>query len=163
TRRFTLPITIKGDEIGITAVILDRRGDYTTLDLGEHGRGKHTPIARVPTAARAGRIVALRLRFPQIASFLAGHRESGTARAVGQNGIVPLHVEEQTIPGQIVGVSRYFPSVDGDFVVADLPTWLTAANTANPGTSTASELWVDSSAPPAVLDLDVTSQQTTLA
>ena len=225
--RFTLPITIKGDKIGISVVVLDRRGDYTTLDLGEHGRGKHTPTARVPAAARAGRIVALRLRFPQIASFVAGHKESGTtlsvndasvgtlrldrrfagwigvggarvhgttvryvvnraadtilrpreplegtpvpivvspaiARAVGQDGIVPLHVEEQTISAQIVGVSRYFPSVEGDFVVADLPTWLTAANTANPGTTTASELWVDSSKPPTVPDLDVASQQTTL-
>jgi hypothetical protein len=228
TTRLALPIAITGDKIGITVVILDRRGDYTTLDLGEHGRGRHTPAVPVPDAARAGRIVALRLRFPQIASFVAGHRESGTtlsvndasvgtlhldrrfagfvgvggarvhgttvryivnraadtilrpreplegtpvpivvspaiARAVGTNGIVPLHVEEQTISAQIVGISRYFPSVDGDFVVADLPTWLTAANTAEPGTATASELWVDASRPPNVPNLDVVSQRATLA
>ena len=208
--------------------MLDRRGDYTTLDFGEHGRGRHTPAVPVPNAARAGRIVAVRLRFPQIASFVAGHRESGTtlsvndastgtlrldhrfagwigvggarvrgttvryavnraadtvlrpreplegapvpivvspaiARAVGSSGLVPLHVEEQTIQAQIVGVARYFPSVDGDFVVADLPTWLTAANTASPGTTTASEVWLDASTPPNVPTLDVVSQRATEA
>ena len=227
TTRLTFPITIKGDNIGISVVVLDRRGDYTILDLGEHGRGRHAPSVSLPDEARAGRIVALRLRFPQIASFVAGHRESGTtlavndasigtlhldhrfagwvgvggarfhgttvhyvvnraadtilrpreplegqpvpivvspaiARAAG-TGIVPLHVEEQTIPAQIVGVARYFPSIQGDFVVADLPTWLTAANTASPGTSTATELWVDASRPPHVPTLAVTSQQAALA
>src|SRR5439155_4548682 len=33
--------------------------------------------------------------------------------------------------------------VDGDVVVADLLTWLTAANTAEPGVTTPSELWID--------------------
>jgi ABC-type antimicrobial peptide transport system permease subunit len=50
------------------------------------------------------------------------------------------------------------PSVDGDAVVADLPTWLTAANTAEPGVATASELWVRTR-PPAGLPLDVASQR----
>ena len=227
TTRFTLPIAIKGDKIGISVVVLDRRGDYTILDLGEHGRGRHTPVVLLPDEARAGRIVALRLRFPQIASFVAGHRESGTtlavndasvgtlhldnrfagwigvggarvrgttvdyvvnraadtilrprqplegtpvpivvspafARAAG-SAIVPLHVEEQTIPAQIAGVARYFPSIQGDFVVADLPTWLTAANTAEPGTSTATELWVGGPTPPNVPSLALTSQRATLA
>ena len=69
------------------------------------------------------------------------------ARAAGPSGIVPLHIEDSIITGKIVATTRYFPSIDGDAVVADLPTWLTAANTAEPGVATASELWLDT--PPA--------------
>src|SRR5206468_3473646 len=69
------------------------------------------------------------------------------ARAAGPGGIVALHVGDRTVEGQVVAESRYFPSVDGDFAVADLDTWLTAANTLEPGTTTASEVWLD--APPA--------------
>jgi len=60
---------------------------------------------------------------------------------------VVLHVGDRTVEAQVVAVSSYFPSVDGDFAAADLDTWLTAANTVEPGTTTASELWLD--APPA--------------
>jgi ABC-type antimicrobial peptide transport system permease subunit len=61
------------------------------------------------------------------------------------------------IAAKIVATTRYFPSLDGDVVVADLPTWLTAANTEEPGVATASELWLERKPPP--LPLDVTSQQ----
>ncbi|HZC31044.1 MAG TPA: FtsX-like permease family protein, partial [Gaiellaceae bacterium] len=224
----TLPLTIKGDRVGVGADVLDRRGDFTLLSFGELGRGTHAPTVALPPAARGGRIVALRLTFPQTASFVAGHRESGTtltvndtsvgtltvdrrfagwigtngvhvhgttlrydvnraadsivrprepledapvpvvvspaiAKAAGASGLVPLHVEDITVEGRIVGVARYFPSVSGDLVVADLPTWLAAANTAAPGTATASELWVDSSTPPHVPSLTVTSQRATAA
>jgi predicted lysophospholipase L1 biosynthesis ABC-type transport system permease subunit len=68
-----------------------------------------------------------------------------------------LHVENSVIDAKIVATTRYFPSVDGDAVVADLPTWLTAANTVEPGVARASELWLDAK-PPANLPLVVTSQ-----
>jgi len=222
----TLPFAVHGDRIGIDLNVLDRRGDFTLLQLGEFGPGTHTRIVRLPTAARGGRVVAIRLSFPQIASFVAGHRESGTtlsvndssvgtirfdrrfaswlgtngvrgrggtfryvlnrasdsivrpaeplegepvpviaspaiACAAGPAGLIPLHVESQTIEGRVVGTARYFPSVDGDLVVADLPTWLLAANTAAPGTTTASEIWLDSRQPPRYPSLTVLSQKST--
>jgi len=242
--RVTLPVTVTGDRLGLTLVVLDRRGDYTALGLGELGHGAHAPSVPVPAAARGGRIVALRLSFPVVAAFVAGHRESGTtlsvsdastgtlrlgrlqagatelapfrgwvgsggirargaslhyvlnraadsilrpreplegepvpivaspaiARAAGPGGLVPLHVDEQVVEARVVAVARYFPSVDGDAVVADLPTWLLAANTTAPGTTVASELWLD--APPAAAArlarapfdaLDVTSERATEA
>ena len=242
--RITLPVQVSGDRLGMTLFVLDRRGDFTTLDFGEFGRGAHAPTLPLPRAARGGRVIALELSFPVIAAFLAGHRESGTslsvsdastgvlrlgrlradstvlppfrdwigtggikaggatlhyvlnraaasvlrpreplegvpvpvvaspaiARAAGPSGLIPLHVEEQVIEAQVVGVSRYVPSVDGDLVLADLPTWLIAANTAAPGSTDASELWLD--APPsagsrlgrAPFDvLSVTSQRATAA
>jgi len=200
---FTLPLTVTGDRVGIQLNVLDRRGDFTLLTIGELGRGMHARTVKVPPEARGGRVIAMRLSFPQTAAFVAGHRESGTslsvndtsvgtlrldrrfagwrgsngvrvrgttvryivnraadsivrpaeplegvavpvvvspalARAAGAGGTLPLHVEDETIQGRVVAVARHFPSVDGDLVVADLPTWLAAANTNEPGTATAS-------------------------
>jgi len=223
-----LPLTVTGDRVGVALDVLDRRGDFTVLNVGELGPGTHVRTVRIPPEARGGRVVALRLSFPQIASFVAGHRESGTAlsvndasvgtmrldrrfagwigtngvhargttlryvlnraadsvvrpreplegapvpvvvspaltRAAGPNGILPLHVEDMTIEGQVVGVANHVPSVDGDLVVADLPTWLEAANTVEPGTTTASEVWLHAKKPPSYPSLTVVSQRATLA
>ena len=225
TAEATFPITVDGDRVGVQLNVLDRRGDFTLLTLGELGRGAHPVRVHVPPEARGGRVVAMRLSFPQTAAFVAGHRESGTSLSVndasvgtlrvdrrfagwtGTNGVrasgttlryvvnrsadsivrpreplqgapvpvivspdlarvgstLPLHVEDLTIQGQVVGVARHFPSVDGDLVVADLPTWLTAANTIEPGTATASEAWVHAQTPPHYPSLAVTSQRATLA
>jgi len=225
---FTLPVTVAGDRVGVQLNVLDRRGDFTLLTLGELGPGVHAPRLELPPEARGGRVIAMRLSFPQTAAFVAGHRESGTslsvndtsvgtlrldrrfagwsgsngarvrgttvryvvnraadsivrpvepgegvpvpvvvspalARAAGAGATLPLHVEDETIQGRVVAVARNFPSVDGDLVVADLPTWLAAANTAEPGTATASEAWLDAPAPPHVPSLAVQSQRATLA
>jgi len=225
--RLTLPLTITGDRIGITAIVENRRGDFTPLHLGEHGAGRYAPTAQIPAEARGGRLVALRLSFPVVSAYVAGHRDAETSlsvsdasigtlrlgprfagwfgtngirvdgeilryvvnraadsivrpreplegepvpivaspaigRAAGPSGIVPLHAENHDIAPRVVATTRYFPSVEGDAVVADLPTWLTAANTLEPGVATPSELWVD--APPSAastfarLPLEVVSQ-----
>jgi hypothetical protein len=224
---FDLDFTTTGDRLGLTVVVQNRRGDFTPLDLGEFDAGTHSPTVRVPPDARDGRIVAVRLSFPVIAAYVAGHQEAestrvvsdssvgtlrlgsafagwfGTkgirvdgplfryslnrsadsvirphqplegeavpvlvspeiARAAGPSGFVALHAEDNVVPGRIVATTRYFPSVDGDVVVADLATWLTVANTLEPGVAAPSELWLD--APPAAADalrklpLDVVSQ-----
>jgi FtsX-like permease family len=240
----TVPVDVAGDPLGVVLVVLNRRGDFSTLSLGQLGRGKHAPTVVVPRAARGGRLVAVRLSFPVIAAFVAGHKESGTglsisdaatgtlrfgrlqagdavlppltgwigtggvrndagavhyllnraadsilrprqplegttvpviaspaiASAAGIDGTLPLHVGNRTVLATVVAVAHYFPSVDGDLVVADLPTWLVAANTVEPGTTTPSELWLD--APPAAAQrlaqrpfslLDVKSQRATAA
>ena len=219
----TVPFTITGDQVGLTAIVENRRGDFTPLQLGEHDAGTYARTVRVPPEARGGMIVALRLSFPTIAAYVAGHRSAETslsvndastgtlrlgrafagwfgtngitadgrafhfvvnnaadsilrpheplegelvpvvatpavARAAGPSGIVPLHVENSVIAAKIVATTRYFPSIDGDAVVADLPTWLTAANTVEPGVATASELWLDTR-PPSGLPLALTSQR----
>ena len=81
-----------------------------------------------------------------------------TTPAIGKIGAtVGLRVSDTVIPATIVGHARYFPSIDGDFVVADLPTWLAAANGAEPGVATPSEIWTDRR-PPASR-LQVSSQR----
>jgi hypothetical protein len=242
--RLTVPLDVAGDPLGIALVVLNKRGDFSTLAVGQLGRGSHAPTVAVPPAARGGTLVAVRLSFPVIAAFVAGHKESGTglsvsdaatgvlrlgrlvaggtvlrpltgwigsggvrnesgglhyllnraadsilrpreplegstvpvivspaiAGAAALDGTLPLHVGNRTILAQVVAVARYFPSVGGQLVVADLPTWLVAANTVEPGTTVPSELWLD--APPAAASrlaqrpfsvLDVTSQEATAA
>lgn len=205
----TFRFTTTGDRVGVTAVVANARGDYTNVLLGEHGRGAHAVAVRVPPEARGGRIVAFRLTFPTIASYVAAHRSAETSlnvsdasvgtihfaewpgtrrfvvnngadtilrprepfegesvpvvvspaieRAAGPSGIVSLHVENQVIPGRVVATTRYFPSVTGDAVVAELSTWLAAANAADPGVAAASELWRTQPVP--TTQLAVTSQR----
>jgi putative ABC transport system permease protein len=219
----TLPFTTTGDRVGITAIVENSRGDFTPLDLGEHDAGRHVATVRIPPESRGGRLVAIRLSFPVIAAYVAGHRSAETslsvndasrgtlrlgprfagwfgtagvrvdgpllrfvvnnaadaiirpheplegalvpivatpaiARAAGPSGIVPLHAENHVIDAKIVATTRYFPSVEGDAVVADLATWLAAANTLEPGVAAPSELWT-SVRPPAGTPLAVTSQR----
>jgi hypothetical protein len=215
----TLPVIVAGDTLGLALVVQNRRGDFTTLRLGELDRGAHAPTARVPPAARGGRVVALRLSFPVIAAFVAGHKETGTSLSVndsaqgrlrlgllragaarlslrgwiGRGGVradganvryllnraadsvlrprepldglpVPVIASPAVakaalatgrltvtlgahgVPAEVVGTARLFPSVDGAFVVADLATWLAAANAIEPGITVAGELWLDAPA-----------------
>jgi predicted lysophospholipase L1 biosynthesis ABC-type transport system permease subunit len=95
----------------------------------------------------------------------------GVARAAGADGTVPLHVGNTTVPGTIVATATSFPSVDGDFAVADLRTWVAAANAADPGTAVPGELWVETPSAsaaqrltrPPFSALDVSSQRATEA
>ena len=206
--------TVTGDKLGVTLVVRNPRGDFTQVNLGEHGPGTYD----LPTGLRRGTLVALRLSFPNVAAFVATHKENetsqgvsdasvGTLRAPATRGwsgfggirvddpgvyhyvlnraadsivrpreplegalipvvtsfgrvgsVVNLRVADSVIPARIAATTRYFPSVDGDVVVADLPTWLVAANTAEPGVASANELWTRRK-PPAQLPVQVTSQR----
>jgi hypothetical protein len=206
--------TVSGDKLGLTLVVQRPRGDFAQVSLGEFGPGTY---AR-PTKLTQGTLVALRLSFPNIAAFVATHKENethqgvndasvGTLRVDGLRGwlgfggirvdapgvyhyvlnraadsivrpqemldgalvpvvtsfgrvgsVVNLRVADSVIPARIVATTRYVPSVDGDVVVADLPTWLVTANTAEPGIAAPNEIWT-STKPPARLPVQVTSQR----
>jgi hypothetical protein len=219
----TLPFTTTGDRVGLAAVVENRRGDFTQLLLGEHDAGSHVVHVRLPPASRHGRVVALRLSFPQVAAYVAGHKEAETTqsvsdasrgtirldgrfggwfgpsgvrvdgrvlhfvvnnaadailrphepldgelvpvvvsprvvRAAGPGGTLALRVENSVVDAKIVGTTRYFPSVDGDVVLADLATWVAAANALDPGTTAPSEVWLQH-APRRALPLEIVSQR----
>ena len=209
----TFRFAIKGDQVGVTLVVQNPAGDFTLVDLGQHGSGTYERR----THLRAGKLVAIKLSFPTIAAYVAGHKEAETGQVVadasvgtftvaehwlGSGGIrvdapgtyhyvvnraadtlirpaqpadgllvpvvaspalgkvgatVGLRVSDAVIPATIVAHARYFPSTDGDFVIADLPTWLAAANGAEPGVAAPSEIWTDRRPPPS--PLQVTSQR----
>lgn len=209
----TFTATVTGDRLSVTLVVENRRGDFTQLDLGEHEAGTFTrTLPRLD-----GRVVAIRLGFPNVAAFIATHKENETQQGVnaastgtiaiprrfaswigvagaraggpgvfdytlnrandtvirpvepnegspvpvigspGVRGLVNLRVADSVVTARVVATARYFPSLGREFVVADLPTWLVAANTAEPGVATPSELWMQRKPPP--LPLQVTSQR----
>jgi hypothetical protein len=217
-----LPYVTTGDRVGIAAVVENPRGDFTQLNLGEHEAGRHSASVTLPPEARGGRLVALRLSFPTIAAFVAGHKEAETklsvsdaskgtitldrrfdgwfgpkgiavdgrtlhfvvnnagdavirpheplegqllpviaspavARTAGPDGVIALRAYNSVIPARIVATTRNFPSVEGDMVVADRASFLTVANTLEPGVATASEVWLQHS-PKRGLPLAVDSQ-----
>jgi hypothetical protein len=218
-----LPYVTTGDRVGVSAVVENRRGDFTQLQLGEHEAGSHATRVVLPPEARGGTLVALRLSFPTIAAFVAGHKEAETqlsvsdaskgtitldrrfegwfgpkgiavdgrtlhfvvnnagdavirpheplegellpviaspsvARAAGGDGVIALRAYNSVIPARIVATTRYFPSVDGDVVIADRSSFLTVANTLEPGVATASETWLQRR-PAHALPLTVDSQR----
>ena len=55
------------------------------------------------------------------------------AAAAGRGGILPVEITGQQLLTRVVGVAKRFPSVDGDFVLADRQTVATALNAGVPG------------------------------
>jgi hypothetical protein len=218
-----LPYVTTGDRVGLTAVVENPRGDFTQLQLGEHEAGRHFARVLLPPAARGGKLVALRLSFPTIAAYVAGHKEAETqlsvsdaskgtvtldrrfkewfgpkgiavdgrtlqfvvnnagdavirpheplegellpviaspavARSAGSDGVIALRAYNSVIPARIVATTRRFPSVDGDVVIADRRSFLTVANTLEPGVATTSETWLKHK-PKRALPLAIDSQQ----
>src|SRR3954454_6105844 len=89
SRRFALPFVLHGGPIVLTLDVLKPRGDFAAVELGTATPGTHVLHATVP---RGGRVVALRLGYPPIAAFLAGHRENGTTLSVSNasRGVLAL-------------------------------------------------------------------------
>jgi hypothetical protein len=85
---FELPVTVRGGPVTMALNVLKPGGDFAVVPLGTVETGAHVLHARVP----AGRIVALRLSYPPVAAFLAGHRESGTTLSVSNasRGVLKL-------------------------------------------------------------------------
>ena len=83
------------------------------------------------------------------------------AAAAGGNGLLALQVEGTRVLARIVATATRFPSINGDFVLADRQTLSTAMNSDAPGTAVTSEIWLGaqpSSGPPFNL-LRVRTQQ----
>jgi hypothetical protein len=67
---------------------------------------------------------------------------TGLARAAGGSRVLPVFVGTARVNVRIAATARLFPSVPGDFVVADRSRLETALNTAVPGSALADEAWV---------------------
>jgi hypothetical protein len=65
------------------------------------------------------------------------------AAAAGRDGVLPLEITGQQLLTRVVGVANRFPSVDGDFVLADRQTVATALNAVVPGSGVTNEVWID--------------------
>jgi hypothetical protein len=66
----------------------------------------------------------------------------GLAAAAGANGLLPLRVTGGVLRAQVVAVARRFPTLQGDFAVADEALAFTAMNAAKPGAARTNEIWI---------------------
>jgi ABC-type lipoprotein release transport system permease subunit len=67
------------------------------------------------------------------------------AAAAGADDVLPLRVPGGILRTRVVGVADRFPTVSGDFAVADRDFVFTALNTAKPGSASVNEVWLGAS------------------
>jgi hypothetical protein len=60
----------------------------------------------------------------------------------GSARVLPIRVGRAAVDARIVGTADRFPTLSGDFIVADKEALATAANAAAPGTAVADEAWL---------------------
>jgi hypothetical protein len=65
------------------------------------------------------------------------------AATAGPGGVLPVEITGQQLLTRVVGTAARFPSVHGDFVLADRATVASALNAGYPGAGVTSEVWVD--------------------
>jgi hypothetical protein len=64
------------------------------------------------------------------------------AAAAGSHGELAVDLGGERLVAKVVGVARHFPSLQGDFVVADRDTLETTMNSAAPGAADPNEVWI---------------------
>jgi hypothetical protein len=67
------------------------------------------------------------------------------AAAADADGVLPLRVPGGVLRAKVVAVARHFPTLEGDFAVADRRLVFTALNAAKPGAATVNEIWIGTS------------------
>jgi hypothetical protein len=67
------------------------------------------------------------------------------AELADPNGLLPLEVEGEPFVGKLVATARRFPTVSGDFVLADREALSTALNSDAPGSAVIDEIWLTGS------------------
>ena len=69
----SLPVTIQGDSLAVTANVRTEGGAYLPLALGEARPGRGVLRAPLPASARGGKLVALTLEMPAVEAVSAAH------------------------------------------------------------------------------------------
>jgi hypothetical protein len=69
----------------------------------------------------------------------------GLAALADSNGLLPLEVGGEPFVGRVVATARRFPTISGDFLLADRDSLSTALNADAPGSAVVNEVWLKSS------------------
>ena len=122
------------------------------------GSGLHARLtrdsARLRFLATSDLQPAFRIRQPLDQEAVPVVVSPAIAAAAGPGRTLPLQIEGTPVLTRVVGTANRFPSVDGDFVVADRQTLATAMNADHPGTAVTNEIWLGKP-PPARPPFDV--------
>ena len=119
--------------------------DYRDWVGSQGGARTGSPAAnelRVRYLLTQQQLFRLRPRQPTDGSPIPVLASKSLARAAGANGVLPLYVGTASVNVRIAATARLFPSLSGDFVVADRSRLETALNAAVPGSALADEAWV---------------------
>jgi hypothetical protein len=108
----------------------------------------HPGSARLKFLATSDLQPAFRIRQPTDGSAVPVIASPAIAAAAGPDRLLPLQIEGTPLLARVAATANRFPSVDGDFVVADRQTLATAMNADHPGTAVTSEIWLGAPPPP---------------
>jgi FtsX-like permease family len=139
--------------------------DFTAW-TGKGVRAKTKPgSARLRFLATSDLQPAFRVREPLDGRAVPVVVSPAIAAAAGPRRVLPLQIEGTPLLARVVGIATRFPSVDGDFVVADRQTLATAMNADHPGTAVTNEIWLGTPPPagPPFDVLQVTTRQSVQA
>ncbi|HET9322673.1 MAG TPA: FtsX-like permease family protein, partial [Gaiellaceae bacterium] len=114
-------------------------GDWVSTEGGGVGSGSSVRIRYVLTQERTFRI---RPTQPTDGAPIPVIASESLADAAGSRRVLPVRIGSADVEVRIVATARRFPTLSGDFLVADRDAVSTAANTAAPGTAVADEAWV---------------------
>ena len=140
----TLKLTLRAPQVDGRALPVDFRS-WTGRGL-EAALSAHS--AELKFLATSDLQPALRIRQPLDGEAVPVIVSPAIAAAAGPDRLLPLQIEATPLLARVVGTANRFPSVDGDFVVADRETFATAMNADHPGTAVTSEIWLGQAPPP---------------
>jgi hypothetical protein len=112
------------------------------IELTAHG---HSALIRY--AITTSETARLRVAQPTDRQVLPVIVSPRLGAAVGEHNLLPLSVTGTPIVARVVGVATHFPSIHGDFVLADRRALTTAMNARVPATPAYNEVWIDDPQP----------------
>jgi hypothetical protein len=138
---------------------VDFRTWVTADGAAAGGRARRLRIRYFLTQAQASRLrprqpTDVQQPIPVIAS-------TSIAEAAGSARVLPVRVGDAELDVRIAATARRFPTLSGDFLVADRLALATAANASSPGAAVADEAWLPDDVPlrrPAPFPVRITSR-----
>jgi hypothetical protein len=117
--------------------------DYSDWVSSEGGGTAGSPgRARIRYLLSQERTFRIRPRQPTDDVPIPVIASTSVVAGAGSARVLPVRVGRAVVEVRIVGTARRFPTVSGDFIVADREALATAANAAVPGTAVADEAWL---------------------
>ena len=122
------------------AVPVGRYDDWIEVDARYARMDGGAAVVAYNVASETG--TRLRPRQPVDGKPLPVIASPAVAALAGSDGIVRLRLISVVVETKVVGVAKAFPSLSGDFVVADTSLLSTALNSDVPGTGVPNEVWL---------------------
>ena len=138
--RLTLGVPVARGADGNRPLAIDYRDWVRPDGSGAGGTRSALTLRYLITRERAFRI---RPRQPTDARPVPVIASAPVAEAAGEGAVLPVRVGDAEVEVAIAANAARFPTVQGDFLVADREALETAVNAAAPGAAVADEVWLE--------------------